>query len=323
MNAGPCQLDYAAVEQAAARLSNAAHRTPVMTSRTANALTGAKLFFKCENLQRAGAFKFRGAFNALACLTDAQRRRGVVTYSSGNHAQAIALAGRLQNVPTTIVMPTDAPAMKVRATKGYGGNIHFYDRYRENREQIAARMAADRGLSLIPPYDHPEVIAGQGTAARELLEETGPLDALFVPLGGGGLLAGCSLACHALSPGTRIVGVEPAAGNDGQRSLRAGRLIEIPVPHSIADGALVTRVGAVNFPIIERHVNDIVTVEDDALVQTMRFFAERMKIVVEPTGCLAAAAVLSKSFHEPGDTIGVVLSGGNVDLARFAQLIGS
>lgn len=320
--ARPCPTKYAAVEQAAERLSGVVHRSPVLTSRTANDLAGARLFFKSENFQRAGAFKFRGAFNAIACLPDAQRKRGVVTYSSGNHAQAIALAGRLQDVPTTIIMPKDAPAMKVRATEGYGGTVHFYDRYRENREEIGVRMATEQGLSLIPPYDHPDVIAGQGTVARELFEDAGPLDALFVPLGGGGLLAGCALACHALSPRARIIGVEPAAGNDGQQSLRAGRVIEIPVPRSIADGAVVTHLGGHNFPIIKRYVSSIVTVKDEELVATMRFFAERMKIMVEPTGCLAAAAVLSKSFHKSGERIGIVLSGGNVDLARFAQLIG-
>ena len=313
--------DFMAVEHAAARLERVAHRTPVLTSTSANELSCAQLYFKCENLQRAGAFKFRGAYNAIAALSSAQRERGVVTYSSGNHAQAIALAGRLQNVSTTIIMPTDAPEIKVRATRGYGGNILTYDRYTENREAIGSRIAAERGLTLIPPYDHPDVIAGQGTAAKELLEETGPLDALFVCLGGGGLLAGSALSCQALAPRCRIIGVEPEAGNDGQQSLRAGHVIEIPVPHSIADGAVVTHVGAYNFPIIQRYVTDIVTVPDDALVAAMKFFAERMKIIVEPTGCLAAAAVMSCSHHSPGERIGVLLSGGNVDLTRFARLI--
>jgi threonine dehydratase len=298
-----------------------AHRTPVLTSTSANKLSDAQLYFKCENLQRAGAFKFRGAYNAIAALSNEQRARGVVTYSSGNHAQAIALAGSLQGVATTIIMPTDAPQMKVQATRGYSGDILSYDRYTENREAIGARVAAERGLTLIPPYDHPDVIAGQGTAVKELLEETGPLDALFLCLGGGGLLAGSALACSALAPQCRIIGVEPEAGNDGQLSLRAGRVIEIPVPHSIADGAVVTHLGAHNFPLVQRYVTDIVTVPDDALIAAMRFFAERMKLVVEPTGCLAAAAVMSRSYHRPGERIGVVLSGGNVDLAHFAKLI--
>jgi threo-3-hydroxy-L-aspartate ammonia-lyase len=316
------EIDYTAVEKAAARLSGVAHRTPVLQSRSANDIAAAQLYFKCENLQRAGAFKFRGAYNAIAALSSEQRARGVVTYSSGNHAQAIALAGSLQKVATTIIMPTDAPEIKVRATRGYGGNILTYDRYKENREAIGSKLAAERGLTLIPPYDHPEVIAGQGTAAKELLEDTGPLDVLFVCLGGGGLLAGSALSCNALSATTRVIGVEPEAGNDGQQSLRAGRVIEIPVPRSIADGAVVTHLGAHNFPIIQRHVREIVTVSDAELVSAMKFFAERMKLIVEPTGCLAAAAAFSRLHHQTGDKVGVILSGGNVDLERFAKLTG-
>lgn len=315
-------ITYAAVEVAAARIKAFAHRTPVLTSRSANEAAEAELYFKCENFQRVGAFKFRGAYNAIAALSGAQRERGVVTFSSGNHAQAIALAGRLQKVSTTIIMPSDAPEIKVLATKGYGGEVIFYDRYTESREEIGARLAGERGLSLIPPYDHLDVIAGQGTVAKELIEETGPLDVLFVPLGGGGLLAGSALSARALSPKCRIIGVEPEAGNDGQQSFRAGHVIEIPVPRSIADGAIVTHVGAHNFPIIQRNVDDIVTVRDDALVAAMKFFAERMKIVVEPTGCLGAAAVMSKAFHQKGEKIGIILSGGNVDLARYAKFIG-
>ncbi len=294
-----------------------------MTSRTADAALGIKLFFKCENLQRTGAFKFRGAFYAIAALTDEERRRGVAAYSSGNHAQAIALAGRLQQTSTTIVMPKDAPAMKVQATRSYGGEVLFYDRYAENREEIGRKLADDRGLSLIPPYDHPHVIAGQGTATKELIEDTGPLDRLFVCLGGGGLLAGAALAAGQLSPGCKVIGVEPEAGNDGQQSFRAGRIVHIPVPQSIADGAVVTHVGKINFPIICALVDDIVTVSDAMLVDTMRFLAERLKLVVEPTGCLAAAAALSSAFHRPGERVGVLISGGNVDIKRFAQLIGS
>jgi threonine dehydratase len=312
---------YERIETAARRLQAIAHRTPVVTSRTADAATEAKLFFKCENLQRAGAFKIRGAYNAIAALEAAERQRGVVAFSSGNHAQAVALAGKLQGTATAIVMPSDAPDAKVQATRGYGGEIIFYDRFRESRDEIAGRLARERGASLIPPYDHPEVIAGQGTAAKELFEEIGQLDALFVCLGGGGLLAGCALAAGALSASCRIIGVEPEAGNDGQQSFRTGRIVHIPPPRSLADGALTTRLGELTFPIIRARVADIVTVSDAQLVQTMRFFAERMKMIVEPTGCLAAAAVFSRRFHQPGERIGILISGGNIDLSRFAELV--
>lgn len=312
---------YERIETAARRLQAIAHRTPVVTSRTADAATEAKLFFKCENLQRAGAFKIRGAYNAIAALEAAERQRGVVAFSSGNHAQAVALAGKLQGTATAIVMPSDAPDAKVQATRGYGGEIIFYDRFRESRDEIAGRLARERGASLIPPYDHPEVIAGQGTAAKELFEEVGQLDALFVCLGGGGLLAGCALAAGALSASCRIIGVEPEAGNDGQQSFRTGRIVHIPPPRSLADGALTTHLGELTFPIIRARVADIVTVSDAQLVQTMRFFAERMKMIVEPTGCLAAAAVFSRRFHQPGERIGILISGGNIDLSRFAELV--
>jgi threonine dehydratase len=315
-------VDYAAVEAAAARLDGMARHTPILSSRQADALADASLVFKCETFQRGGAFKFRGAYNAIGSLLAEQRARGVVTFSSGNHAQAIALAGSLLGVSTAIVMPGDAPAIKVAATRGYGGEIQFYDRYLENREEIGRRLADERGLALIPPYDHPDVIAGQGTAAKELFEEAGPLDVLFVCLGGGGLLAGSLLSAHALAPACRVIGVEPEAGNDGQMSLRAGKIIEIAQPTSIADGALTPHLGICNFPIIQRYVNDIVTVSDTQLIDAMKFFAERMKIVVEPTGCLAAAAAFSKAFHCPGERVGVLVSGGNVDLRRFAQLVG-
>lgn len=319
--AEPATPSFADVEAAARRLKGIAHRTPVMTSRTADQLAGAQLFFKCENLQRGGAFKFRGACNAIATCTDQERARGVLAYSSGNHAQAIALAGRLQGVATTIVMPSDAPEIKVRATAGYGAEILFYDRLREDREAIAQRVSAERGLTLIPPYDHPQVIAGQGTATLELLEEVPQLDALFVCLGGGGLLAGAVLAAQALAPRCRVYGVEPEAGNDGQQSLAAGHIVTIPVPRSIADGALTTHLGAYNFPIIRAGVAALVTVTDAQLIEAMRLFAERMKLIVEPTGALAAAAVLSKAFHRPGERIGVLVSGGNIDLKRFAELL--
>ncbi len=314
-------VSFADIEEAAGRLEGIAHRTPVMTSRTADARASGKLFFKCENLQRGGAFKFRGAYNAIATLTDDQRRHGVVAYSSGNHAQAVAYAGRLQGVMATIVMPKDAPGAKVSATREYGGEIIFYDRYTESREDICAALAEERGLTIIPPYDHPQVIAGQGTAARELFEAVGELDVLLVSLGGGGLLAGCALAARAMSPRCQVIGVEPEAANDGQQSFRAGEIIRIPVPRSIADGALTTYIGDNNFPIIRALVHDVVTVSDQMLIEAMKFFAERLKIVVEPTGCLGAAAAFARRFHRPGERVGVLISGGNIDLGRYAELL--
>ncbi|QFU16707.1 threo-3-hydroxy-L-aspartate ammonia-lyase [Microvirga thermotolerans] len=317
----PPSPTYEDVVAASQRIAGVAHRTPVLTSRTADALTGATLFFKAENLQRAGAFKFRGAYNAIARLPEEARKRGVVAFSSGNHAQAIAYAGQLQGVPRVIIMPQDAPAMKVAATKGYGGEVVLYDRYTEDREAIGRKLSAERGLTLIPPYDHEDVIAGQGTAAKELIEEVGHLDMLFVCLGGGGLLAGSALAAHALSPGCRVYGVEPEAGNDGQRSFRSGEIVRIPVPTTIADGAQTTYLGSRTFPIIRALAEDVVTVTDAMLVDAMRFFAERMKIVVEPTGCLAAAAVLNGIVPCRGKRVGIVLSGGNVDPQAFARFL--
>ncbi len=313
---------YDDVLAAAGRLAGQAHRTPVLTSRTADERTGAQLFFKAENFQRAGAFKFRGAYNAISALGADARARGVVTFSSGNHAQALAAAGGLLGVSVTIVMPQDAPAIKRAATAAYGGEIISYDRYgADSREAIAARICAERGATLIPPYDHPDVIAGQGTAAKELFDEVGPLDALIVCLGGGGLLSGSALSAAALAPGCQVIGVEPEAGNDGQQSFRSGQIVRIAVPKSIADGALTPYLGDYTFPIIRRLVTDIVTVSDAQLVATMRFFAERMKMVVEPTGCLAAAAALEGVFAVGGKRVGVLLSGGNVDLPAFAKFI--
>lgn len=312
---------FADIRTAMTRLSGLAHRTPVLTSRTFNEMTGAEVYFKCENFQRGGAFKFRGAMNAILALDEAVRTRGVVAYSSGNHAQALAYAARIMALPATIVMPKDAPELKVRATREYGAEIIFYDRYTESREEIGRSIAAERGASLIPPYDHPDVIAGQGTATLELLEETGPLDALYVCLGGGGLLAGAALAAAELSPVCRIVGVEPETGNDGQQSLAKGEIITIPVPHSIADGAVVTHLGEHNFQIIRDRVSAITTVSDAQLIDMMHFFAERMKIIVEPTGCLAAAAVRDQAAALKGKRVGVIVSGGNVDLTLFAKFI--
>ncbi len=312
-------VTFADVEAAAGRIAGIAHRTPVLTSRTADVRTGASLFFKAEPLQRAGAFKFRGACNAIAALSPEQRQRGVLAFSSGNHAQAIAYAGALQGVPTVIVMPHDAPAIKVAATRGYGAEIVTYDRYKEDREAVSRGIAEARGLSMIPPYDHPDVIAGQGTAVKELIEEVGPLDVLLVCLGGGGLLAGSCLAARALSPEVAIWGVEPEAGNDGQQSLAKGEVVRIPVPVSIADGALTTHLGQHTFPIIQREAAGIVTATDAQLVSAMRFFVERMKLVVEPTGCLAAAAAFEGAVPVKGKRVGVILSGGNVDPAALGR----
>lgn len=314
-------VTYQDVEAAALRLENKAIRTPVFTSRTADKLTKAHLYFKCENYQHIGAFKFRGAFNAIACLTDEQRKAGVITYSSGNHAQAIAYASQLHQIRALIIMPKDAPQIKMAATKGYGAEIYLYDRYTEDREAIAQQLSKEQGLTLIPPYDHPNVIAGQGTAAKELIEEVGSLDYLFVPLGGGGLLAGSLLSAKHLLPNIKVIGVEPEAGNDGQQSLRKGEIITIPTPKSIADGAVTLHLGKHTFPIIQKFVEDIVTVSDPELISMMHFFAERMKMIVEPTGCLAAAAVMKKDFLIEGKKIGIILSGGNVDLKQLSQWV--
>ncbi|WP_414650913.1 threo-3-hydroxy-L-aspartate ammonia-lyase [Eoetvoesiella sp.] len=310
------------VAAASERIRGYAHKTPVMTSRTVDEDFGASVFFKCENLQRMGAFKFRGGFNALSRLTPEQRKAGVVAFSSGNHAQAVALSARLLDIPATIVMPHDAPAGKMAATKGYGGNVVVYDRYTQDREQIGRELAEKHGLTLIPPYDHPDVLCGQGTVAKELFEELGPLDALFVPLGGGGLLSGCALAARALAPDCQLYGVEPEAGNDGQRSLRTGAIVHIDTPKTIADGAQTQHLGNLTFPIIQRDVNDILTASDTELIDCMAFIATRMKIIVEPTGCLGFAAARRMKDRLKGKRIGVILSGGNIDMARFAGLVG-
>lgn len=315
-------IDYADINEAAARLAGIAHRTPVATSRTANERTGAQLYFKCENLQRMGAFKFRGAYNALSQFTPEQRRSGVVAFSSGNHAQAIALSARLLGMPATIVMPTDAPQMKIDATRGYGAEVQLYDRYKEDRESIGRRLADERGMTLIPPFDHPHVMAGQGTAALELIEDVGALDALLVCVGGGGLISGCAVAAKYALPQCRVIGVEPEAGNDVQLSLRRGEIVRIDVPQTIADGAQTQETGRFTFPVIQALVDDVLTVSDRQLVSTMRFFAERMKMVVEPTGCLAAAAALEGVLDVRGQRVGVILSGGNIDVARYAALLG-
>ena len=312
---------YDDVCTAAERITGRAHKTPVMTSRTVDADLGAKVFFKCENLQRMGAFKFRGAYNALSKFDAAQRKAGVVAFSSGNHAQAIALSAKLLDIPATIIMPQDAPEAKVAATRGYGGKVVLYDRYTEDREQIGRDQAQKHGLTLIPPYDHPDVLCGQGTATKELFEEVGPLDALFVPLGGGGLLSGAALVAKVLAPECKVYGVEPAAGNDGQQSFRSGKIVHIETPKTIADGAQTQHLGAVTFPIIQRDVDDILTATDPELVDCMRFMAARMKLIVEPTGCLGFAAARQMRADLKGARIGVLVSGGNIDMTKFASLV--
>ena len=300
------------------RIRAQARRTPVLTSTTIDALTGASVHFKCENLQRMGAFKFRGAFNALSQLTPEARRRGVIAFSSGNHAQAVALASRILGIPATIVMPKNAPRVKLDATRGYGAEVITYDDPNESREALARRIAAERGLTVIPPFDHPHIVAGQGTAAKELIEDAGPLDVLLVPCGGGGLLTGCAIAAKHLASACRVIGVEPAAGDDATRSFRTKSLQTIPFPDTIADGARTTSLGALTFPLLLRYVDDMLTVTDEELLRTMFFLWERMKIVVEPTGALAAAALLEKKLDAKGLRVGVVLSGGNVDLVWAA-----
>ena len=307
---------FADVESAAKQIAGAAHETPVATSRTINTRTGAELFFKCENLQRAGAFKFRGAYNALSRLDADERRRGVVTFSSGNHAQAIALAGQVLGIPRVIVMPSDAPAVKRIATEGYGGEVVLYDRDTEDREAIGKRLATERGLTLIPPYDHPHIIAGQGTAARELIEEVGALDLLFVPCGGGGLLSGSAIAANAMEANCKVIGVEPAAGDDGTRSFRTKQLQTVHNPKTVADGARTPSLGALTFPLVLKYVADMATVDDPTLLKTMFYLWERMKLVVEPTGALGAAAALEGTTPIRGLRVGVIISGGNVDLSQ-------
>jgi threonine dehydratase len=319
-------ITFADVAAAAGRLRGVAHRTPARTSKTVDERTGASVFFKCENFQRMGAFKFRGAYNALARFTPTQRLAGAIAFSSGNHAQAIALSARLLGMPSVIVMPHDAPVPKLAATRAYqqgmdGSEVVLYDRFREDREAIGRRIAAERGMTLIPPYDHADVMAGQGTAALELIEDVGPLDALLVCVGGGGLISGCAVAAQARSPGVRVWGVEPEAGNDVQLSLARGEIVHIDTPRTIADGAQTQHCGQLTFPVMRQTVSGILTVSDAQLVTTMRFMAERLKMVVEPTGCLAAAALLEGAIDLRGQRVGVIVSGGNVDLAAYAALM--
>ncbi len=314
---------YADVVAAATRLDGHAHRTPVLHSRTLNARLGAHVFLKCENFQRMGAFKFRGAYNALSQFTAAQRSAGVIAFSSGNHAQAIALSAQLLGMPAVILMPVDAPQSKIDATRGYGGEVILFDRYTQDREALTREIAVERNLTVIPPFDHPDVMAGQGTAAKELFDDVGALDYLFVCVGGGGLIGGSALAAHALSPQCKVIGVEPEAGNDAQQSFRSGAIVRIDTPKTIADGAQTQAVSALTFSVMRQLVHDMITVSDAQLVDAMRFCAERMKMIVEPTGCLGLSGVLHGGCAVQGARVGVIVSGGNVDLPRFAALLAS
>ena len=316
-------VDLSDIRRAAERLRGAAHHTPVLTSRQFDAEAGCAAFFKAENLQRGGAFKFRGAYNTIASLTEEERRSGILAFSSGNHAQAVALSARMFGVPAVIVMPEDAPALKVRATRGYGAEVVLYDRYSENREAIGERLRDERGMTLVPPFDHPAVIAGQGTAALELVEEVPALDALVVPCSGCGLLAGSAIAAQSLRPGIRVFGVEPEAMDDVRQSLAAGRRIEIQVRPTIADGLQTTAAGKLTFPVVQERVEAVVTVSDAELIESLRFVLERMKVLLEPSGAAGAAAVRHRKIDLAGKRVGVILSGGNVDLESLAGWLGN
>lgn len=313
-------VSFSDIEQAAQRIEGVAHRTPVMTSQTLNDICGCEIFLKCENYQRMGAFKFRGAYNAMSQLDDEQKQQGVITYSSGNHAQAVALSGKLLNTPTIIVMPKDAPQAKLNATRGYGADVWLYDRSEEKREAIAAEIQQEKNMVLIPPFDHPHIMAGQGTAAKELFEDVGPLDVLLTPCGGGGLLSGSSISAKALSPDCVIMGVEPKAGDDGRQSFESGQLVSIRTPQTIADGAQTNSLGHLTLAVILQNVTQMLTATDEELIRTMYFLWERMKIVVESTAVLGLAPVFNKNLDLSGKRVGVILSGGNVDLKAVGKL---
>jgi len=308
------------IRRAAERIREIAHRTPVMTCRSFDARAGVKTWFKCENFQRGGSFKIRGASNFIFSLSLAERRAGVVAYSSGNHAQAVAIAGEWVGIPATLVMPQDAPRAKLEATRAHGARIITYDRLRESREEIGRRIARETGAALVPPYDHPLTIAGQGTVALEFLTEAQDLDALVVPIGGGGLISGCSIAAHALRPGIRIFGVEPETAADTYLSLQAGRRVEVPNPPTIADGLRSPTPGEITFPIIREHVEEVLLVSEQEIRETVKFLLMRMKILAEPSGAVAAAAVLYGKLPAGVERAGVVLSGGNVDFETLASL---
>jgi threonine dehydratase len=314
-------LQFADIERAAARLKGVAHRTPVLTSRTLDDLVGAQVYLKAENLQRMGAFKFRGGYNAVNVLSEDERARGVVAFSSGNHAQAVALAAQLHGCRATIVMPHDAPALKLAATRGYGADVVLYDRYTQDRAAIAKALVAERGAALIPPFDHLPVMAGQGTTALELIEDVGALDALIVCAGGGGLLSGCAVAARHRLPAIRVYGAEPERGNDMQQSLRAGRIVSIDVPRTICDGQQTQAVGVQPFEVIRALVSEVLTASDPAVVEAMRFAFERLKTVLEPSGACALAALLTHREQFRGQRVGVTLSGGNIGLDRFVALV--
>jgi threo-3-hydroxy-L-aspartate ammonia-lyase len=316
----PNSVTFADIETAGKRLASVAHRTPVLTSTTINQRTNSQVFFKCENFQRTGSFKFRGAYNALFQLPEEQKQKGVVTFSSGNHAQAIALSGKLLNIPTTIVMPDDAPTVKQAATHGYGAEVILYNRENTNREELAQTLAQERGLTMIPPYDHPHIVAGQGTAAKELIEEVGELDLLLVCCGGGGLLAGSAIATKALLPNSKVIGVEPECADDATRSFYSKTLHIVNNPDTIADGVRTPSLGKITFPLVLQYVDDMVTVSEEAIIRTMFFLWERLKIVVEPTGALAVAALLEDVVKASNAKIGVIISGGNVDLVQASKL---
>jgi threonine dehydratase len=311
----PAAVTFEDVEAAGRRIAGEVKVTPVLTSRSLDDRLQARVFLKCENFQRAGAFKFRGAYNAISKLSEAERQRGILTYSSGNHAQAVALASRLLGAKATVVMPADAPAAKRNATEGYGAHVVAYDPAREDREEIARKLQADGNPVLIPPFDHPDVVAGQGTSAMELLDEIGALDLLLVPCGGGGLLSGSAITTRKLSPACRVIGVEPEAGDDATRSFRTGTLHTVRNPRTIADGARTPSLGAVTFPLVRQYVHDMVTVSDDDILRAMRFLWERMKLVVEPTGALGLAAAWRGAVDVSGKRVGVIISGGNVDVS--------
>jgi len=314
-------VTFSDVQSAAERLRGQAHRTPVVTSRTFDQIAGCRVFFKCENLQRAGAFKFRGAYNALSQLTPEQRARGVVAFSSGNHAQGLALAAKVLGIPATVVMPSDAPQIKVDATRDYGAEIVFYDRITGDREAIARQLATERGLTIIPPFDHPHIIAGQGTAALELFQDVPDLDYLLTPVGGGGLIAGCATAAKAMRPSVHVIGVETEPANDAWQSLRTGKRVTIPVPDTIADGIRTTCLGAITFEIMQKLVDDIALVADADVIEAMRFMLFRMKLLAEPTGAVPVAALMARKVPAvSGKRVGVIVSGGNADPALIADL---
>lgn len=324
MDTRSAAAEYVTLEEvraAASRLAGVAHRTPVLTSHTLDERSGARVFLKCENFQRMGAFKFRGAYNRIVQFNEAQRRGGVVAFSSGNHAQGVALASKLLNVPATIVMPSDAPKAKVAATRECGAEVVFYDRHRSHRAQIAQSICDERGATLVPPFDDRDIIAGQGTTALELLDEVPSVEVIVTPVGGGGLLSGCAVAARGINPAIELFGVEPQAGNDFQRSLQTGEPVHIDVPQTIADGLQTQQPGELTFPIVRDYTRGIVTVSDDELRDAMRFAFERLKIVIEPSGAAALAAVMTGKIDARGKNTGVVISGGNVDTGRFAQLV--